>query len=637
MAGEIGNHQARWREITKNKRILETVEDGLKLRWRGTKPAQFNMDREKIQYADKMDGLVQEYLKRGVIKRSEDPTQYTSPFFLIKQKEKLRPILDLRFLNNFIEKEHFKMEGLPVAKQMLRKGDWMTKVDLKDAYQAVPLAEESKKYLGFKWKGGTYNFQALPFGLSSAPRDFTKLMRTALTPLREQGMRLVFYLDDILIMARSRAEALEDTKKLIKHLGSLGLATNEKKCKLDPAHEMEFLGMTLNSARMSISIPKEKIRKVISEIRKVGKLKRIQMRKLAALSGTLTSLAFGFSPSQIHQRLLQRNLILFMNRKIPWDNQIPVFKTTKRELKWWERHLGRLNGIPLLEREGEEVHIYTDASKTGWGGVFSETPREEKHHHLTSIGQWSQEEKEFSSNFRELKAILMTLKDHAKELSEKRVVVHSDNTTAISQINRQSNPKHLHLIKLTKEIWNLCLRNRIKLRTEYIPGEENRTADAMSRLNWQYEWELTDRVFQRIERKWGPISVDLFASTRNKKLARFYSLFPSREALGRDAFKAERWPDNAYANPPPILINRILQRITGERIGSLILVTPFWPSQTWWAECMQLAQKAARRKKRTRITSPLRIPVRKGTATLNGKRHELPYKELAVWKLSGKP
>lgn len=78
--------------------------------------------------------------------------------------------------------------------------------------------------------------------------------------------------------------------------------------------------------------------KVTQEVRKLCEAKRIKMRKLAALAGTLTSLAFGF-------------------------------KETKKELKWWIRHLHRLNGRKIIE-EGRIVHIFTDASKSGWGGTM---------------------------------------------------------------------------------------------------------------------------------------------------------------------------------------------------------------------------------------------------------------------------
>ena len=55
----------------------------------------------------------------------------------------------------------------------------MVKLDLKDAYLTVGVHPESQKYLRFVWQGQTYQFLALPFGLNTARRIFTKLLKTA--------------------------------------------------------------------------------------------------------------------------------------------------------------------------------------------------------------------------------------------------------------------------------------------------------------------------------------------------------------------------------------------------------------------------------------------------------------------------
>ena len=49
-----------------------------------------------------------------------------------------------------------------------KTGDWMTKVDLKDTYFIVPIALYHRRLLLFKWQRQTYQFNCLPFGLSSA-------------------------------------------------------------------------------------------------------------------------------------------------------------------------------------------------------------------------------------------------------------------------------------------------------------------------------------------------------------------------------------------------------------------------------------------------------------------------------------
>ena len=75
----------------------------------------------------------------------------------------------LKDLNNYVETQKFKLESLDLVKTILKPNDYLMKLDLKDVYYSVPIAQEHRKYLQFKFQGVTYEYQYLPFGLSSAP------------------------------------------------------------------------------------------------------------------------------------------------------------------------------------------------------------------------------------------------------------------------------------------------------------------------------------------------------------------------------------------------------------------------------------------------------------------------------------
>ena len=71
--------------------------------------------------------------------------------FLVPQKDGgQRPVINLKFLNSFVQPHHFKMEGILVLKDIMKQGNWMTKVDLKDAYFSVPICPEDRKFLRFR-------------------------------------------------------------------------------------------------------------------------------------------------------------------------------------------------------------------------------------------------------------------------------------------------------------------------------------------------------------------------------------------------------------------------------------------------------------------------------------------------------
>ena len=99
------------------------------------------------------------------------------------------------------------MEGLHTVKALIQQNDWMAKVDLKDAFFMVPIAQEHQHLLLFKIEMGTFHSKCLPFGLCTAPRVFTKVLKPAIELLRSVGIRLVIYMDDMLIMAHSTQRA----------------------------------------------------------------------------------------------------------------------------------------------------------------------------------------------------------------------------------------------------------------------------------------------------------------------------------------------------------------------------------------------------------------------------------------------
>lgn len=111
----------------------------------------------------------------------------------------------------------------------------MASIDLKDAYQLIRLASSDRKYLRFLFEDVLYEFNCLPFGLSTAPYTFTKLLKPVIGHLREQGYLSVIYLDDLLLLGETHTSCLENVQKTIKLLESLGFIINKEKSKMEPA------------------------------------------------------------------------------------------------------------------------------------------------------------------------------------------------------------------------------------------------------------------------------------------------------------------------------------------------------------------------------------------------------------------
>ena len=139
------------------------------------------------------------------------------------------------------------------------EGGFYVQDRLKDAYQTIPIVKKSRIYLRFLWRGRLYQFTCLPFGLRSSPRIFTKVLKPLLVYLRALGVRLLVYLDDILIMAATPELCLEHTQLTWQLLTDLGFLGNLKKSVLAPKQQAEYLGFIVHSIEMKLFLMEEKL------------------------------------------------------------------------------------------------------------------------------------------------------------------------------------------------------------------------------------------------------------------------------------------------------------------------------------------------------------------------------------------
>lgn len=91
----------------------------------------------------------------------------------------------------------------------------MQSIDLKEAYLHVPIHLVHRQFLRFAFAGCHFQYKALPFGLLLAPQTFTKILATLEASLREWSVRLVCYLDDILILSSTTSQADQDRHLVI--------------------------------------------------------------------------------------------------------------------------------------------------------------------------------------------------------------------------------------------------------------------------------------------------------------------------------------------------------------------------------------------------------------------------------------
>lgn len=214
-------------------------------------------------------------LKKKAIKKAPPSLGFYARVFLVpKKKGKQCPDFNMKSLNAFIVSHGFRMATLKMVAGTLRKGDFVVSLDLSDAYFHLRIHPRFRRFLCFKFRGKLFQFRAMPFGLSSAPRVFTRITQPITLFCRRLGIRIIFYLDDPIIMARSRQEAIRHRDFVLLLLKRLGFLINMQKSNLALSRSFVFLGLHWNTEVGSISLTDDKVSKLHKRARRLSSLLR---------------------------------------------------------------------------------------------------------------------------------------------------------------------------------------------------------------------------------------------------------------------------------------------------------------------------------------------------------------------------
>uniref|UniRef100_A0A803J3I0 ribonuclease H n=1 Tax=Xenopus tropicalis TaxID=8364 RepID=A0A803J3I0_XENTR len=201
----------------------------------------------------------------------------------------MRPILDLRRLNDYLKIQSFKMETIQTIRAAIRLGDWLCTIDLKDAYLQVPVATEHQRFLRFSIDYQHLQFTCLPFGLATSPRTFSKVLVVVIAKLREEGLEIYQYLDDLLLVAREK-DTLERHRDIAAAtLERFGWVLNREKSNLQPTQRLVYLGAQIDTDIEMISLPLTRIFKVTEMSSAMIRFGQVSARQFMRYLSTLTS------------------------------------------------------------------------------------------------------------------------------------------------------------------------------------------------------------------------------------------------------------------------------------------------------------------------------------------------------------
>ena len=446
--------------------------------------------------------------------------------------------------------------AINTVRSILRPGDFMMKMDLKDGYYVVPIYPHHRKYLRYQFERVTYEFQCFPFSLASAPRAFTKLLKPIVAVIRSKGIRIVIFLDDLLIMHQGKVQCQKIFSQVTNLLSNLGFLIKQEKCSSCPTQQIIFLGALLNTISITIALPEEKMEFIVQTSHQMHSTHQCSLQELSTLLGRMSHAAqTGVSTAPLHYRMLQMMHIEEIQRC--------GFKSKKHILQ-----------LP-------------DSSGGHWG------PLEAKQH----------------INALELKAAYLALQSFLSQIHPlpRHILLEMDSTTAVAYLNKRGGTHSTPLSDQALQIWEYVLNKESRITARHIPGVLNVEADLASReFNPHTEWMLDKTIFKKITVCFFVPEIDLFASRFNHQVPLYMSPDPDPGSMAFDTFKFRqsfgRW--KSFIHPPVVLLSRIIQKVRQDKATTL-LVAPNWPRQPWYLKLCQML-----------IDHPLQLPIKESLLTL---------------------
>jgi hypothetical protein len=282
---------------------------------------------------------------------------------------------------------------------------------------------------------------------------------------------VVKVLDDFFFVELTAEKCLKSLNTFLEFCKEAHIPVAPHKTSL-PCQVLIFLGVELDSIKMMARLPLDKLMRYTKNVEdNLGK-EKITLRDLRSLIGQLQFATLVVCPGRA---FLRRLINLTIGHKVP-QYFIRLTKVAKLDLVMWHKFLSGYNGktfmYPPHEADSDLIHLYTDASKHGFGGTYGSQWIQ---------GIWPSHWLRFHIAIWEIYPILALVETFGHKFANSKIIFHCDNESVVEIINKQTS-KDPHIMAIVRPLVLKLLILNTRFCSVHIPGVNNIVADAVSRF-----------------------------------------------------------------------------------------------------------------------------------------------------------
>ena len=398
------------------------------------------------------DEEIDKMLDQGIIEPSNSP--WASHIVIVTKNDGTpRFCIDYRKLNEVSRKDAYPLPKINECIDELAGAEWFCTLDLAHGYWQVEMEEESKPQTAFASRKGLFQFNVMPFGLSTAPASFERLMELVLRG--HQWERCLIFLDDVIVNGETFDDTLQNLDLILTRFRSANLKLKPSKCHLFKK-SVTFLGHVVS--KDGIKTDPEKI-KAVSDWPVPSTVKEV--RSFLGFANYYRSFIQGFATlaAPLHH-LTNKNVIFRLD-----DESQKAFESLKIKL---------IDSPMLSYPVDNEIFILdTDVSNVGVGAVLSQMVDGVERVLAYGSQALSNSQRNYCTTKRELLAVVIFIGKFKHFLYGRHFLVRTDHASLVWLTNFKK-PEGM------PARW-LSILGTYDFEIQHRPGAKHGNADGLSR------------------------------------------------------------------------------------------------------------------------------------------------------------